>query len=201
MKHAFALLTLTLFVLSLKAQDLGILDSIYAKGIAITSVEAHLEKELKKKDTTIVQSGKIYFVSPDKVSALFDDGNYMIINGNRMTIDIGIFHGRYKLSRNKIMRSISRIFLYGLQGRCQDFLNESGYTMETCQKDGMQIVQFTTKKKHFLGLGYRVVIFKYNLKDLLFCELVLIDYNDFVDTFVISEPKYDVTISEEKFAQ
>lgn len=201
MKNALILLTITLFALSLKAQDLSILDNIYAKGTTIASVEARINKVLQRKDNTIVQNGDFFYVSPDKVTALFDDGNYMIINGNRMSIDIGVFHGRYKLNRNKTMRSISRIFLYGIQGRCKDFLEESGYTMETIQKDGLQIIQFTTKKKHFLGLGYRVVIFKYDLNELLLRELVLIDYNDFIDTFTISEPKHNVKINEEKFAQ
>lgn len=135
------------------------------------------------------------------MAALFDDGDYMIINGNRISVDIGVFHGKFKLSRNKIMRSVSRIFLYGIQGRCKEFLEESRYTMETCQQDGVQIVQFTTKKKHFLGLGYRVVIFKYDLNDLLMRELVLIDYSDNIDTFTISEQRYNVTINEEKFAE
>lgn len=199
MKRAIFILTITLFTLRLQAQDLDILDNIQAKGTAITSFEGRIEKELKRKDTTIVQHGNIHYISPDKMAALFDDGDYMIINGNRMSVDIGIFHGKFKLSRNKTMRSVSKIFLYGIQGRCKDFLEESRYTMETIQKDGLQIVQYTTKKKHFLGLGYRVVIFKYDLNDLLVRELVLIDYSNIIDSFVISEPQYDIPIDEKKF--
>ena len=199
MKRALLILTITLLTLRLQAQDLDILDNIQAKGTAITSFEGRIEKELKRKDTTIVQHGNIHYISPDKMAALFDDGDYMIINGNRMSVDIGIFHGKFKLSRNKTMRSVSKIFLYGIQGRCKDFLEESRYTMETIQKDGLQIVQYTTKKKHFLGLGYRVVIFKYDLNDLLMRELVLIDYNNIIDSFVISEPQYDIPIDEKKF--
>ena len=199
MKRAIFILTITLLTLRLQAQDLDILDNIQAKGTAITSFEGRIEKELKRKDTTIVQHGNIHYISPDKMAALFDDGDYMIINGNRMSVDIGIFHGKFKLSRNKTMRSVSKIFLYGIQGRCKDFLEESRYTMETIQKDGLQIVQYTTKKKHFLGLGYRVVIFKYDLNDLLMRELVLIDYSNIIDSFVISEPQYDIPIDEKKF--
>lgn len=199
MKRALLILTITLLTLRLQAQDLDILDNIQTKGTAITSFEGRIEKELKRKDTTIVQHGNIHYISPDKMAALFDDGDYMIINGNRMSVDIGIFHGKFKLSRNKTMRSVSKIFLYGIQGRCKDFLEESRYTMETIQKDGLQIVQYTTKKKHFLGLGYRVVIFKYDLNDLLMRELVLIDYNNIIDSFVISEPQYDIPIDEKKF--
>lgn len=199
MKRALLILTITLLTLRLQAQDLDILDNIQAKGTAITSFEGRIEKELKRKDTTIVQHGNIHYISPDKMAALFDDGDYMIINGNRMSVDIGIFHGKFKLSRNKTMRSVSKIFLYGIQGRCKDFLEESRYTMETIQKDGLQIVQYTTKKKHFLGLGYRVVIFKYDLNDLLVRELVLIDYSNITDSFVISEPQYDIPIDEKKF--
>lgn len=199
MKRAIFILTITLLTLRLQAQDLDILDNIQAKGTAITSFEGRIEKELKRKDTTIVQHGNIHYISPDKMAALFDDGDYMIINGNRMSVDIGIFHGKFKLSRNKTMRSVSKIFLYGIQGRCKDFLEESRYTMETIQKDGLQIVQYTTKKKHFLGLGYRVVIFKYDLNDLLVRELVLIDYSNIIDSFVISEPQYDIPIDEKKF--
>lgn len=199
MKRAIFILTITLLTLRLQAQDLDILDNIQTKGTAITSFEGRIEKELKRKDTTIVQHGNIHYISPDKMAALFDDGDYMIINGNRMSVDIGIFHGKFKLSRNKTMRSVSKIFLYGIQGRCKDFLEESRYTMETIQKDGLQIIQYTTKKKHFLGLGYRVVIFKYDLNDLLMRELVLIDYSNIIDSFVISEPQYDIPIDEKKF--
>ena len=199
MKRAIFILTITLLTLRLQAQDLDILDNIQTKGTAITSFEGRIEKELKRKDTTLVQHGNIHYISPDKMAALFDDGDYMIINGNRMSVDIGIFHGKFKLSRNKTMRSVSKIFLYGIQGRCKDFLEESRYTMETIQKDGLQIVQYTTKKKHFLGLGYRVVIFKYDLNDLLVRELVLIDYSNIIDSFVISEPQYDIPIDEKKF--
>lgn len=199
MKRALLILTITLLTLRLQAQDLDILDNIQTKGTAITSFEGRIEKELKRKDTTIVQHGNIHYISPDKMAALFDDGDYMIINGNRMSVDIGIFHGKFKLSRNKTMRSVSKIFLYGIQGRCKDFLEESRYTMETIQKDGLQIIQYTTKKKHFLGLGYRVVIFKYDLNDLLMRELVLIDYSNIIDSFVISEPQYDIPIDEKKF--
>lgn len=199
MKRALLILTITLLTLRLQAQDLDILDNIQTKGTAITSFEGRIEKELKRKDTTIVQHGNIHYISPDKMAALFDDGDYMIINGNRMSVDIGIFHGKFKLSRNKTMRTVSKIFLYGIQGRCKDFLEESRYTMETIQKDGLQIVQYTTKKKHFLGLGYRVVIFKYDLNDLLVRELVLIDYSNIIDSFVISEPQYDIPIDEKKF--
>lgn len=201
MKHALILITITLFALQSQAQDSDILDGILAKGSAITSVEARLKKELKKRDTTIVQNGTFYYMSPDKVAALFDNSNHMIINGNRMSIDIGIFHGKYKLSRNKTMRSISRIFLFGIQGRCQDLREESGYTMQISQKNGFHIVQFSTKKKHFLGLGYQMVILKYSQNDLLMRELVLVDYNDNIDTFTISNPTFGVTINEEKFAQ
>ena len=199
MKHALLILTFTLLILRVQAQDSDILDNIQAKGIAVTSFEGRIKKELKKKDTTIVQHGYVHYLSPDKMAALFDDGDYLIINGNRMSVDIGVFHGRFKLSRNKTMRSVSRIFLYGIQGRCKDFLEESSYTMETSQKDGLQIVQFTTKKKHFLGLGYRIVIFKYDLNDLLMRELVLIDYSNIVDSFVISDQLYNVTIDEKNF--
>ena len=199
MKQTVILFLITLLALRLQAQATDILDSIQAKGTAITSFEGRLKKELIKKNDTLVQNGTIHYISPDKMAALFDDGDYMIINENRMNVDIGVFHGRFKLSRNKTMRSVSRIFLYAIQGRYMDFIEESKSTMETSQKDGLHIIRFTSKKKHFLGLGYRVVIFKYGLDDLLLHELVLIDYSDNIDTFTITEPKYGVTIDEKKF--
>lgn len=199
MKHALLILTITLLALRLQAQDLDILDNIQAKGTAINSIEGRIKKELNRKDTTIVQHGTFHYISPDKMAALFDDDDYMIINGNQMNVDIGIFHGKFKLSRNKTMRSVSKIFLYGIQGRYKDFLEESKYTMETFQKDGLQIVKFTTKKKHFLGIGYRVIILKYDLNDLLIREIVLNDYSNSIDSFIISEQQYDVTIDKKKF--
>ena len=201
MKKALTLFTIVLFTLQLQAQDQTIIERIQAEGTAITTFEGHVLKELRKKDTLLIQNGSMHYIAPDKVAALFEDDNYMIINGNRMSIDIGIFHGRFKLSRNKLMRSISLIFLYGIQGRCNDFIEESNYDMEISNEDGFYIIQFNAKKKHFLGLGYRCIIFKYDENDLRIREIVLIDYNNYIDTFTISNQTYGITINEDTFEQ
>ena len=171
MKKQLTTLIVMLIALQMQGQQ-TLLDSIRAKGTSITSFEAKLTKTLTKPEKTETLDGTLHYAAPDKMAALFTSGNHMIINGNRMKINIGIFHGKYRLGRNKMMRSVSHIFLYGIQGRCKDFEEESGYTMRISQKGEATIVQFTTRRKHFLGLGYRLVSFHYDANDLTIKEII-----------------------------
>lgn len=52
----------------------------------------------------------------------------------------------------------------------------------------------------FLGIGYERVVFKYHTDNLLLKEITLLDYSGNVDTYIISNVKYDVAVDPNKFA-
>ena len=199
MKKPLTLIAIVLCFIQLNAQENAILDSIQAKGTAIVSFESKIKKSLKKSETVEILEGLCHYVATDKMSAFFEGDNYMIINGNRMKVDIGIFHGKFKLSRNKTMRSVSHIFLYAIQGRCKELAEGNNYSMKIDKNDDDYIVQFTSKKKHLLGIGYRIVTFHYDCKDLNIKKIILIDHNSNVDTFTLSEAKYNIKVDASKF--
>ena len=153
---------------------------------------------VKPKKTT-KQNGKLYFVTPYEFSATFNTGNYMIVNEKKIKMDIGMFHGTFKLKDGGMMQGLSRIFLYGFQGRIQDLANENGYTISTITEGVYHVVTGTAKKKPLFGVGYKTVVFKYHTDSLLLKEIVLYDYNGNKDTYVISNVKYDVTIDKKTF--
>ena len=199
MKNTLILLIVTFFGLQMNGQDLSVLDSIQAKGSTIQSISSHITQNVVKSGNTEIVEGTLNYVSPDKMAAHFDNGDYFIINENRMKVDIGMFHGRFKLSRNKFMRSMSQIYLYAFQGRCQELAEVNNYDLQLNAEDKFYIVQFTSKKKNFLGLGYKQILFYYEQNSLIINQIVLIDYNDIIETFTISEPQFDMSITENYF--
>ena len=114
-------------------------------------------------------------------------------------MDIGLFHGTFKLKEGGMICGLSRIFLYGFQGRCQDLANENEYTLSTKTEGGYHIVTGTAKKKPLFGVGYKQVVFKYFTDSLLLKEIVVYDYSDNKDSYVISNVKYDVPIDKKRF--
>lgn len=200
MKKTLIILIVILFALQTQAQVNDTLDHIQTKCSSVTSLESNVTKHLVTADSTLIEEGTLYYVHPDRIASYFERGNYMIVNGNQMKINIGIFHGRFKLSRNKTMRSLSHIYLFAVQGRCREFAEEGNFYMQTHVSQGYYTVQFTTKKKHFLGLGYQQISFFYDQNDLLIKKIELIDSRNIIETFTISKPQYGISIDESKFA-
>jgi outer membrane lipoprotein-sorting protein len=114
-------------------------------------------------------------------------------------MDIGIFHGTFRLRDGGRMQSLTNIFLYGFQGRIQDLANENNYSLTTKTEGGYHIVTGTTNKKRLIGIGYKQVVFKYQVNDLMLKEIVLLDYSDNKDTYTVSNVKYNVAIDKKKF--
>ena len=199
MKKLLILLSAILFALQMQAQDVELLNRIKAVNGKISSFEADLANTLVKPKKTTTQNGKLYFVKPKEFAALFTTGNYMIVNEKKTKMDIGLFHGSFKLKEGGMMCGLSRIFLYGFQGRCQDLANENGYTLETKTEGGLHVVTGTIKKKNLIGIGYKHVVFKYYTDSLLLKEIVLYDYSGNKDTYTISNVKYDVPIDKKTF--
>ena len=199
MKKVLILLTSILFAMQMQAQDVTLLNRIREVNGKVKSFESDLANTMVKPKKTTTQNGKLYFVMPYEFSAQFNTGNYMIVNAQRIKMDIGRFHGTFKLKDGGMMQGLSRIFLYGFQGRIQDLANENGYTVSTNTEDGYHIITGTAKKKPIFGVGYKTVVFKYLTDSLLLKEIVLYDYNGNKDTYVISNVKYDVAIDKKTF--
>ena len=199
MKKVLILLTAILFAMQLQAQDATLLNRIRETNGKVKSFESDLANTMVKPKKTTSQNGKLYFVSPYEFSAQFTTGNYMIVNEKKIKMDIGMFHGTFKLRDDGTMQGLSHIFLYGFQGRIQDLAKENGYTLSTKTEDGYHVVTGTTDKKPLLGVGYKKVVFKYHTDTLLLKEIVLYDFSDNKDSYVISNVKYDVTVDKKKF--
>ena len=199
MKKTIILLTDILFALQMQAQDVTLLNRIKDVNGKIKSFEADLNNTLVKPKKTTTQNGKLYFVKPNEFAALFTTGSYMIVNEKKIKMDIGIFHGSFKLKDGGRMRSLSNIFLYGFQGRTQDLANENDYSLSTKTEGGYHIISAVTKKKSLLGIGYKQIVFRYHEDSLLLKEILLYDYNGNKDSYVISNVKYDVAIDKKTF--
>lgn len=199
MKKALILLTAILFAMQMQAQDATLLNRIREVNGKVKSFESDLANTMVKPKKTTSQNGKLYFVAPYEFSAQFTTGNYMIVNENKIKMDIGMFHGTFKLKDGGTMQGLSHIFLYGFQGRTQDLAKENGYTLSTKTEGGYHVVTGTINKKKLIGIGYKQVVFKYNTSDLLLKEIVLYDYKGNKDSYVISNVKYDVAIDKKTF--
>ena len=199
MKKTIILLTAILFALQMQAQDAMLLNRIREVNGKVKSFESDLANTMVKPKKTTAQNGKLYFVSPNEFSARFTTGNYMIVNEKKIKMDIGMFHGTFRLKEGGMMQGLSHIFLYGFQGRIQDLANENGYTLSTKTEGEYHIVTGTAKKKPLFGVGYKTVVFKYFTDSLLLKEIVLYDYSGNKDSYVISNVKYDVVIDKKMF--
>ena len=199
MKKTIILLTAILFALQMQAQDATLLNRIKEVNGKVKSFESDLANTMVKPKKTTSQNGKLYFVSPNEFSAKFTTGNYMIVNAQKIKMDIGMFHGTFRLKEGGMMQGLSHIFLYGFQGRIQDLANENGYTLSTKTEGEFHIVTGTAKKKPLFGVGYKTVVFKYFTDSLLLKEIVLYDYSGNKDSYVISNVKYDVAIDKKMF--
>lgn len=199
MKKAIILLISILFTQQIQAQDATLLNQIKAANGDIRSFEANLTNTMVKPDKTTTQEGKLYFVAPNEFAALFSEDSYMIVNENKIKMDIGLFHGTFRLKDGGMMQSLSNIFLYGFQGRIQDLADENNYALTTKTEGGYHIITGTSRKKRLIGIGYKQVVFKYHTSSLLLKEIVLYDYSGNIDTYTISNVKYNVTIDRNTF--
>ena len=198
MKKALVLLTTILFALQMQAQDLTLLDSIKSANAKITTVEANIHNHTQKTDKSIEKDGTFYYSFSDKFSAVFENDSYMIVNDNHIKVDIGIFHGTFRMWNGPI-RSLTRAFLYALQGRCQDLADENNFSLRMESDNNYHQVIFTTKKKILIGIGLKQAIFRYDIHSLLIKEIVLIDYKDSIDTFTLENEKYNTEIEDSIF--
>lgn len=199
MRKALLILAMVMLAITAQAQDPTVIKRIRQTNGALTSFDADLTNTLQKKDKKSEQKGKLYFVATDRFAALFDTGKHMVVNTNRLKINIGLFHGKFKLRDGGIMRSLSNIFLYGFQGRCEELADEENYDLQVKETGPYYKIECTARKKSFFGIGYKTVIFNYEKDSFLLREIVLIDTGDNIDTYAISNVKYNVAVDNTVF--
>ena len=199
MKKVLILFAAIMLATQLQAQDLVILNNVKATNGKIKSFEADLANTLTKPKKTTTQNGKLYFVKPYEFSALFTTGKFMTVNQNKIKMDLGLFHGTFKIRDGGMMQSLANIFLYGFQGRIQELADDNGYSLTTKTEGGYHIITATIIKKKLIGIGYKTVIFKYHTGTYLLKEISVIDYSGNHDSYVISNVKYDVPIDPKTF--
>ena len=195
------LLIIVTFLLSvqLQAQDTLLLQRIKMANMEVHTFQSQITRHLVTSEDVTNRNGEIHFMTPDKLYAEFDNGTYLTINENRIKLDIGFFHGTFRLRKKGLMRSFANLFLYAFQGRCQDLAEENNYFIETQSNEHFNIVTLTTKKKSFLGLGYKKAVFHFGLDDLLIKELILTDYSDTQDTYRLIAPVINGEVDKNKF--
>ena len=198
MKKALILFAMVLFAMQMQAQDSSLLDSIKRVNSEVMSLEALLHNHNKKPEKTTEKNGMIQYAYPDKFSAVFENESYIVFNGNYIKANIGIFRGKFRM-RNGPVRSLSRAFLYALQGRCQELAEENNFTLQSESDELFHTVTFTTKKKILIGIGLKQAIFRYDRKSLLLKEIVLIDYTGSIDTYTLLKEKHNEEIDESVF--
>lgn len=198
MKKLIIILTFLLSV-QLQAQDTVLLQRIKAANMEVHAFQSRITRHLVSSEGINDRTGEIFFMTPDKLCTEFDNGTYLIINGNYIKLDIGFFHGKFRIRKKGLMRSFANLFLYAFQGRCQDLAEENNYFIDTQSDEHFHIVTLTTKKRSFLGLGYKTAVFHFGLDDLLIKELVLTDYNDTHDTYRLLAPVINGEFEESKF--
>lgn len=199
MKKLLILITAFLLSSQLPAQDLTLLNRIKATNGAIKTFEADLANTMVKSKKTTTQEGMLYFTAPNEFAALFTEDSYMIVNEKRIMMDMGLFHGKFKIKEGGTMQSLSRIFLYGFQGRIEDLARENDYSLSTKTEGGFHVITGTANTKNLLGMGYQYVIFKYHTGTLLLKEIVLVSFSGNRDTYTISNVKYNVPIAKETY--
>ena len=199
MKKVLLLVTLFLLGMQLQAQDVDLLNRIKAANGKVLSFEADLSNTLVKPKKTSHQEGKLYFVKPKEFAALFSEDSYMIVNASKIKMDIGLFHGTFKLKDGGMMQSLSNIFLYGFQGRIQELADENDYSLTTKTEGGYHVITGTINKKKLSGVGYKTVVFKYHTNNLLLKEIVLYDYSGDKDAYTVTNVKYNVPVDKKTF--
>ena len=199
MEKILTALSILLFALQLQAQDPTILKQVKATNDKIKSFDADLQNTLIKRKKSSTQYGKLYFVKPHEFSAIFTTGDFMTVNENKIKMDLGLFHGTFKIKEGGKMKSLANIFLYGFQGRVQDLADENNYSLTTKTEDGYHVIIANTKKKNLIGIGYKTIIYRYHADSFLLKEIVVVDYNNNHDSYIISNVKYDVPIDPKTF--
>ena len=175
----------------------GIVDSILIANQSIKTIEGTVtEKQYLHSGKTKSCEGKLYLTAPDCFSIHFENDDKIIINGDKIFFDHGMFHGNYNPKKNRMMNSIRCLLLYSFQGKCQELADECNYYMKTEKKNNEYVVTLTPKRKKLLDFSLVVLHYtlSYNLKEIEYTATV-----DDHSSYTIRNVKYNGPIKKEIF--
>ena len=199
MKNTLILLVLTLCTLQMHAQDTELLNLIREEGKNVSTIEADLHHVKVKDGKTTTQDGTLHYVAPNDMAAIFTTGQYLLANEKKIKVDIGMFHGTFRLHDGGIPQALTNVFLYAFQGRFEELGTENNFNLSVTPGEDFHTLTFTAKKKPFLGIGYKTAVFKVNAKDLRVKEIKTTDFNDTEETYSLHNEKYNVEVDMERF--
>lgn len=194
-KHVFVAV-LVLFSLSLSAQN-GILDSIRKANKSLKTIQGNiLETQYLNSGKTKTCDGKVYFSAPDCFAVHFSNEDEIIVNGQRVRFDHGMFHGTFNSNKSNLMNNMRCLLTYSFLGECQHLADECGYYLKTAKKGNEYVVTLTAKKKKLLNLT--IVVLHYNLS----YRLVEIEYTATTgdhSAYAVKNVRYDGEVKKEVF--
>lgn len=201
MKKSLLALLFWFCAISVQAQnDSLILQQIEAAGKSMRSMECQLHNQMTRSNgQTATKEGTVKYVATDKISAKFDNNEGICMNGNRMKIKLGIFNGTYRTDRGLLIKPISRMLMNAVTGQCVTMAEENNYYLEIADDSTAYIVTLTTKKRKFLGIGYKQAVFEYAKDSNRLKSILLIDYKDNRDLYSFENQIFDTEIEESVF--
>ena len=200
MKSQILIITILFISLTVSAQDnLSIFQKIEKAGASITSLECEIDNIRLKSGKERTKHGMLYYQANDKLATNFENGDYAIFNGIKTKINIGIFRGTFRTNRDNIFCSLSNMLFCAIQGRCIQVAQSNKFDYSIKEENGTYIVYFDSREKSTRGIGYKKVVFIYGTNDYRLRSIIMTDYKGTTNTFNLSKPKYDETISADKF--
>lgn len=201
MKKALFVLIAWLCTINVQAQqDSLILKQIEAASSSIRSMDCRLRNTMKRPNKEEeVKVGDLKYLSTNFINAHFSEDEYIIMNGNKMKIHLGIFNGTFRSDRNPLIKPISRMLVCAINGQCETAAEENDYNLSLSEDSESYKVTLTTKKKKLIGIGYRQAIFSYGKNDMRLKSILLIDYKDNQDLYSFENQIFDQNIDKSVF--
>lgn len=140
-------------------------------------------------------NGNVYYSAPNRLSMHFTNNDKIIVSGDKIFFDHGMFHGTYS-DRHKLMRGVKSILLYAFQGKCRQLADECNFAISTKEEKNEYVVTLTSKKKVLLGFNHIVLHYSTDFR------LKKFEYtasNGDHSIYTLSNLKYDVKIDDDVF--
>lgn len=198
-KHLLLLIGL-FFALLAKAQDSQTLfQLIESESSKINTMECTIDNVRIKSGEETKKHGTLLYQSTDKIATNFSNGDHAIFNGNKVDIDLGIFHGTFRTNRKNVFNSLTDMLFSAIQGKCRQLIEDYDYDFDIETKDESYIVNCYSRKRSFLGIGYKQVSFIYGKDDYRIKSIIMTDYNNVVNRFTLSNIQYGKSIDANAF--
>lgn len=140
-------------------------------------------------------NGNVYYSAPNLLSMLFTNNDKIIVSGDKIFLDHGMFHGTYS-DRHKLMRGLKNTLLCAFQGKCQQLADDCDFNISVKEEKNEYVVTLTAKKKVLLGFNHIVLHYSTDFR------LKKFEYtasNGDHSIYTLSNLKYDVKLNKDVF--